>query len=232
MGLLQNARLRRRLRMAGAVLVFAVILLLTVKLFPLVMSLRSPEAQRVFEAKINSLGLAGVLVFLLIQVLQIVLAFIPGEPVEVLAGLLYGSWGGFALCMAGIFIGQALVFGLVRRFGHPFAALFFERKQIEEFAFLRNSRRLEEITFLLYFIPGTPKDILCYVAGLTPISFSRFLLLSGMARIPSVLSSTFAGNSLGDGNLTVTLWIFGICGALSAVGFLIHRRLMKRLKRH
>ncbi len=134
--------------------------------------------------------------------------------------------------MAGIFMGQSLVFRLIRRYGQPFAALFFEKKQIEEFAFLKNSRRLEEITFLLFFIPGTPKDILCYVAGLTPIQFSRFLLISGVARIPSVLSSTFAGGNLSDGNLATTLWIFAIFGLLSALGFFIYHRLMKHLNKN
>ena len=231
MGLFKDARVRKRLRLLAAVLVFIVFVLLTIELFPLVLALRDPAKQLAFEAQINELGLWGVLVFFVLQVLQVVVAFIPGEPVEVLGGLLYGPWGGFALCMAGIFVGQALVFALVRRFGLPFAALFFERKQIEEFAFLKKSSRLEEVTFLLYFIPGTPKDILCYVAGLTPIRFANFMMISGVARIPSVLSSTFAGGNLSEGNLTATLWIFGIFGALSAIGFFVHHQLMKRLKR-
>mgnify|MGYP000843902387 CR=1 FL=1 len=80
MKFLQNARLRRRLRLLAAAAVFIIFVLLTIKLFPLVLALRNPEYQQAFEEKISSLGLVGVLVFLLIQVLQVVLAFIPGEP--------------------------------------------------------------------------------------------------------------------------------------------------------
>ena len=82
--------------------------------------------------------------------------------------------------------------------------------------------------FILFIIPGTPKDILTYIVPLTPMKLSTFLLLSTVARLPSVVTSTIGGNALGTGKLTFALIVFGATALISALGILIYRRICKR----
>lgn len=225
----KNSPAGKALKVLAAVAAVLVALWLCFLAVRLALGLQEPLFREQFRGWIDSLGWRGVAVMLVIQVVQIVIAVIPGEPVELLCGVLYGTLGGLVLCEAGILIGQILVFLLVRRFGAPLVEVFFEKRHIQRFAFLQNTQRLESITFLLFFIPGTPKDILCYVAGLTKINLRRFLVISSVARIPSVVTSTLAGATLGSGQLWVSLVVFAVIGAMGLGGILWNRRVMGRL---
>ena len=121
-----------------------------------------------------------------------------------------------------------LVFLFVRRFGVKAVEVFFPREKIESLRFLHNEKRLALWVFILFFIPGTPKDIMTYIVPLTPMKLSTFLLLSTVARLPSVVTSTIGGNALGTGKLTFALIVFGATALISALGILIYRRICKR----
>ena len=170
----------------------------------------------------------GRLAFVGISVLQILVAIIPGEPIELFAGYAYGFWLGTLLCELGIVIGGALVFGFVHRFGRKAVEVFFPREKIDSLRFLQNEQRLELWVFILFFIPGTPKDIMTYFVPLTHMKLGRFLLLSGVARLPSVITSTIGGNALGTGNRWFAVAVFAATAILSAAGVWIYRRICKR----
>ena len=82
--------------------------------------------------------------------------------------------------------------------------------------------------FILFFIPGTPKDIMTYFVPLTHMKLGHFLLLSGVARLPSVITSTVGGNALGSGNHWFAVAVFAITAVLSAAGIWMYRRIVKR----
>lgn len=195
---------------------------LCVWLIPLVVSLREPEKQAAFREFIESLGALGVLAMLVLQILQIVIAFIPGEPIEILMGLMYGTLGGLMLTLAGIAIGQTLVFFATKKLGMKFAARFVNVKKFEELAFLKKPERRDSLIFLLFFIPGTPKDILTYFAPFTGIDFLRFVIIATLARIPSIISSTWMGATLSQGSLLKTVLIFVVTGVIGIVGIIIN----------
>lgn len=202
-----------------------------VLLWPWFSSLSKVENLQQVEAWARELGARGWIVMLGLQVLQIIVAVIPGEPIEILAGMLYGAWGGLFLCELGILIGTLLVFFTVRRFGMSLVRLLFSEEKLRGYKFLQNEKRLETITFILFFLPGTPKDVLTYIAGITPISPCRFLLIALVARIPSVLSSTFGGSSIAGGNLWGSVFIFVAVGLVSLLGIWLNGKLLKR-RRH
>ena len=206
-------------------------LLLCAACLPLIRWMLRPEFGSWLQGKVERLGMWGVLALLGVQVLQIIVAIIPGEPVELAAGAMYGAWGGLALCLLGCLLGSALVFQVVRKKGR--AA--FERtslgQKLGEYRFLRDETRLEGIVFLLYLIPGTPKDILVYVCGLSPLPLGRFLLLSTLARVPSVVTSTWAGASFAENDLMLTLGIFLATGLLGLGGIWFHKRFLARKNR-
>ena len=116
----------------------------------------------------------------------------------------------------------------MRKFGKPLFEVFFDTEKMERFRFLQNSQKLELLIFLLFFIPGTPKDVLTYFAPLTPIKMRDFLLISTFARIPSIITSTYAGSTILEGNLLKTVIAFSVTAVLGIAGILIGNRLTDR----
>lgn len=228
-GILKN---KKTILLGAAVLLLAAAMTAAaIWLWPWFSTLSTPEGQQRLQNWIGGLGLKGWLIMLGLQILQIVVAVIPGEPIEVVMGMLYGVWGGFLTCELGVLTGSLLVFWAVRLLGAPLVRAIFGEDKLKSYAFLQNTQKLELVTFILFFIPGTPKDVLTYVAGLTPIRPLRFLLLSSFARVPSILSSTYAGSTLAKGQFIVGLAIFAAVGAISLLGIFIHKKLMARINR-
>ena len=222
----QKKNLTKIIALVVLLTVFAV---LTVLAVPLVMKISEPENQQRFREWVDHFGIGGWFILLLIQIGQVVIAIIPGEPVEVVAGVMYGTLGGLLTCLLGVLIGSSLVFLMVRRLGTPVIRLFFSEEKLNSFSFLQNTERLESVTLILFLIPGTPKDVLTYVAGLTPIRPIQFLSIATLARIPSIISSTWAGSSLGQGKLLATILIFLVTGAIGLAGIYFNKWYTKRL---
>lgn len=181
-----------------------------------------------FREYIRSFDPWGWLVLLGIQFLQVFIALIPGELTETAAGYVFGPWMGTLICYAGVGLASCLIFLLTRRYGIRLVELFSSREQIGRLSFLNSERKRNMLIFLLYFIPGTPKDLLTYFAGLTDIRLSTFLILSMIARIPSVVSSTFGGHLLGEQRYGGAILLYGITGLVSVAGLLGYNAYLKR----
>ena len=128
--------------------------------------------------------------------LQVLVALLPGEIIETGAGVAYGPIEGLILCLIGAAIGTALIFWLVRRYGSSLVECLVSKEKLDKLSFMKDEQKLDNLIFLIFLIPGTPKDIITYFAGLTPVKFSHFLLITTVARIPSVITSTLAGDKL------------------------------------
>ena len=144
-------------------------------------------------------GLREILMIVLIAA-QIFLAFLPGEPLELAAGFLFGSVGGALLCLVGSLLGTMLVYLLVQRYGKRLVSVFFKQEQLNEFTGVLKKRNSMLWIFLLFLIPGTPKDIMTYIVSLSNIALGKWLLLTTVGRIPSIVTSTFLSGSLKEGN--------------------------------
>lgn len=216
--------MKKWLKITLIVLAAAAVAALCVWLIPLVWSLRQPENQAAFEEFVGSLGVFGILLMLGIQVLQIVVAVIPGEPIELIMGLMYGTWGGLALTLTGILTGSTIIYFCMKRFGTGFASKFVDTNGFKKFRFLNNPAKRDSFIFLLFFIPGTPKDVLTYFAPLTGIPFGRFITISTLARIPSVVTSTLVGSSVSKGEFLKSLIVFAITGVVGIAGILINNK--------
>lgn len=203
-------------------------LLLCAACLPVIRWMLRPEFGLWLREKVEALGLWGPLLLLGIQILQVVVAIIPGEPVELAAGAMYGALGGLLLCLAGCLMGSAAVFLLVRKKGKAAFDRTSLGRQLAQYRFLQDEARLEGIVFLLYLIPGTPKDILVYVCGLSPLPLGRFLFLSTLARIPSVVTSTWAGASFAGNDLWLTAGIFLCTGLLGLGGIWFQSRYLAK----
>lgn len=181
-----------------------------------------------FRVWIGKQGFVGRVVFVLLTVLQVILAFIPGEPFEFAAGYAFGWLEGTLLSMLGILIGSMIIFSLVRKFGKAFVNVFFPDKDLENIKFLNNANRVNIVTFFLMFLPGTPKDLLSYAAGLTKMQMKTWLLIVAVARIPSVVTSTVSGDALNDNKLLLAAIIYGVTLLISGIGMLIYKQYCKK----
>ena len=192
--------------------------------FPMVRLAGDPEA---FRRWVDGHGAWGRVFYVGIVTLQVVVALIPGEPLELAGGYAFGALEGTILALAGIVIGSALVFGLVRRFGVKLVEVFFSREKIDSLSFLKNPKKTRAIAFLLMMIPGTPKDFLSYFAGLTKLRLSEWLAIVTIARIPSVIGSTISGGAVGSEDYLLAAITMGITLALSGGGILYYRHICK-----
>lgn len=183
------------------------------------------------ETFVDSLGIWGILIMFLIQTAQVILAFIPGEPIEIAAGALYGTFGGTALCLSGIALGSFVIFLLVKTLGKDFVTKVIGSEKYKKLKFLKDPEKRDILIFLLMFIPGTPKDVLTYFSPLSGISMQRFLLIAAVARIPSVISSTYVGDTLSEGKYLHSVIAFIIVGAVSIGGIIIYNKILERKNR-
>ncbi|WP_418255963.1 TVP38/TMEM64 family protein [Gordonibacter urolithinfaciens] len=181
-----------------------------------------------FRAWVDDAGALGRILFVAANMAQVVLAFLPGEPLELGAGYAFGFWEGTLWCLVASALGTALVMVLVRTFGMRLVGLFFPPDKIASVRWLRDARRFELLLFLVFLVPGTPKDLLTYVAGLGTSPIWRIVALTTIGRIPSIVSSTLAAGALGDGNYAVAAVTVVLTLALVAAGLVAYRRLATR----
>ncbi len=214
--------IKRILSIAALAAVTGVFVFITVAVgIPMARTFRDPH---VFRDWISEKGFWAQTVMVGLMMLQVVVSLIPGEVFEVGAGYAFGAFEGMVLCLIGALVASVLIFLAVRRFGMPFLTLFFKEEKIRALPIFKNEKRLEFLTFILYLIPGVPKDLLTYAVGLTDIPLVRFLILSTVGRIPSVITSTLTGHFLGKGAVTYAVIVYAITGVLTAAGILIYRK--------
>lgn len=181
-----------------------------------------------FRAFVEGYGFWGWFVVLGLQILQVVVAFIPGEVVELGSGFVFGTFKGTVLCLVGVTIGSVLIFLLTKKLGLRITALFVSPKKLQNYKFLADENKLSILVFILFMIPGTPKDLLTYIVGLTKMKLSEFLIISLIARLPSVVSSTWGGSAVGDGNYLKAIIIFAVTAVVSLIGLKIYSVIIKK----
>lgn len=199
------------------------------KFIPFLSSLKNPENQEIFKNKIESLGWKGYLAMLGIQILQIFVAFIPGEVVEILAGILYGAFGGLLICIIGIILASILIYYTVKLFANKYTIKL--KDKLKTYSFLNSPKKIHLYFFILFIIPGIPKDIFIYLVPFLPIRLTTFLLISSFARIPSILSSTIVGNSLATGDYIISIIIFSVFAIIGIFAILFNDKIISLFKK-
>lgn len=223
----RKKRIRKRIIIAVvSVLLLAAVIVASLLIGKRLLALVS-DASRV-RAFVDQHAVLSRVLFVLLTVVQIVLAVIPGEPFELAAGYAFGTIQGTILCLIGALIGGSIDFWLVRKFGMKVVRVFFSQEKIDQLKFLKASKQRDLWMFVLMFIPGTPKDIFSYVAGLTDISWAKWMVISCVARIPSIITSTLSADALGSNKLLQAVIIYGITLILSGIGVLTYNYICKK----
>ena len=191
---------------------------MTVYLFPVMKNLSTYEGQIAFKEKVNNSGVWGFLALLGLQFAQIFLVVLPGEPLEILAGMCYGAVGGMFFIFFSVSLTTTVIYLLVRKFGKELIYDSFGKEKIEKIenskAF-QNPKNLEFIFAVCFAIVGTPKDLLTYLGALFPIKPIRFIAIATFCRFPSIISSTIVGQYFSQGNWKVSIIVYLITFAIT-----------------
>ncbi len=215
---------KKIINIAIMAIVIIIFILAIIYLAPVMKNISTKEGQIQFKEKIDNLGITGLLILFLLQLAQIFFVVIPGEPLEILAGMCYGNVGGTIFITVSVFITTTIIFFLVKKYGKKLIYESFKKEKIDKIEnskIFRNPKKVEQIVILLFLIPGTPKDLLVYIGGLLPIKPLRFILISTFARFPSVISSTIAGSSLANGDIKIGIISYVITFILTAIVLII-----------
>ncbi|MCL2631803.1 MAG: VTT domain-containing protein [Coriobacteriia bacterium] len=180
---------------------------------------------------IRDAGAMGVLVCLGLQFLQIVIAIIPGELVQAAIGLVYGTLIGGLITLAGALVSSIFVFYLVRWLGAPFVQSMLGKegsKRSETIQrFLSDHKKLNATVFILYLIPGMPKDLFTYIVPLTPMRAEEFFVLSTIARAPAIFATTFVVAAFRNGDYIACAIVAVIFGGMGIIGILFNMKIIE-----
>ena len=171
----------------------------------------------------------GPLLCIGIQFLQVVIFIIPGEITQFAAGYVFGVWRGFLYSLLGIMLGSAFNFYFARIVGRPVLERLLGRSTLDKVDHLMESARGKSATFLLFLVPGTPKDALCYGAGLSTLGLWEFVVISGLGRSPALISSLILGSQLSKRNYAGMV-ITGAVTGLAVLGYYLYERRKSRPK--
>jgi len=168
-------------------------------------------------------GWRGPLICIGIQFLQVVFFMVPGEITQIAAGYVFGAWLGLLYSVIGIMLGSAFDFGFARAVGRPIVRKLLGEQTLQRVDRALSTHRGKSALFVLFLIPGMPKDAMSYGAGLMKISLGEFIAISGLARLPALLFSTMIGDQLYDRDYTAVA-IIVVVGALVTLGFYLYEK--------
>ncbi len=228
---LNEERLLKRKRIFALISIAVVICLVSFLTYFLAVKFsKIAKSGEEFRDFIQSYGAYGTLVAVGIQIVQVFIALIPGEFVEIGMGYAYGWFEATLFSLLGVAVGSALIFSLVKRFGIRLVEIFVSTDKINRLRFISSEEKLNRLTFILFLIPGTPKDLLTYFIGLTRMNLKDFLGITLFARIPSVVSSTVGGNFIGEGKYGEAVILFVVTAFLSFAGIKIYNVILKKIE--
>lgn len=200
-------------------------------MWPYIADIFSEDGVSRLVERVQGAGPAGVLILLGMQLVQIVIVVIPGEVVQFAAGLMYGPFFGALIILLGCVISSAIVYMLVSKLGAPFVQGMVSTDNLDKFRAFEKSGKLEIIVFILFLIPGMPKDAFTYLVPLTDMKMIPFLVLTTVARIPGVVASTYVAHGVSQGDIVGPIVVSVIVAIVALLGVLNKDRIMNMLKR-
>ena len=176
-----------------------------------------------------SLGAYSPIFFILLQALQVVISPLPGELTGIVGGYVYGIILGFVYSTLGLTLGSWAAFELARILGRPFVEKFVGATNVKKFEFL-TSNTGAAVCFALFMVPGFPKDVLCYLLGLSRMRLAMFLVLSTLGRMPGTFVLTLQGASVRNQQYDIAVASAFVCVALVFIAYIYRERLDHWLK--
>ncbi|MCI8641503.1 MAG: TVP38/TMEM64 family protein [Clostridia bacterium] len=228
---MKNKRTIKIIKLVVLIIVISILVIATAYMLPIIKKINTTEGQMQFKEKIASSKFTGIMMLFGLEIAQVILAILPGEPIEILAGICFGAFWGTIFLMISIFIITCVIYFFVNKYGRTFIYAFFPKEKvikIENSKLWKNEKSIEMVMIILFLLPGTPKDLLVYIGGILPIKSSRFILIATLLRFPSVISSTILGDQLFERNWKTGIFAYGITFLITFIIILIINKLDKR----
>lgn len=184
-----------------------------------------------FRRWLDKFGVFDELFFILLRSAQTVVKFLPSEPLEIGAGYAWGTVLGMIYCLIGNVLGSLVIIFLTKKLGNKILKTFASPKGAFDIEVLKNSKSIYAVIFIFYLIPGTPKDGFTYFVSFLPIKTLPFMILTTIARIPSVISSTICGSTLAEGSYLISALVFLATAVIAIVGAMLYKSYIKKEKR-
>ena len=229
---MNKGKMTKLLAMVKLVFLLSIILGLSIGIYKIF-----PELAFVFEdmdslnSYLKRYRAASIPIYILLQIIQVVVALIPGQLLQFAAGYVYGFLLGSLLSMLGIILGTVLSFYMARILGKEAMHVLFGEERITRFITMINSKRSYTVLFVLFLIPGLPKDLLSYAAGVSEIKLKPFLLLSIVGRTPALLATLAMSRMLYNGSYTELIVLVIISMILFVLGIVNKNRLISTISR-
>lgn len=169
-------------------------------------------------------------IFIAIQIIQVVAAPIPGELTGIIGGILYGPLWGTIYSTIGLTLGSWIAFMLARFFGEPLLEKVVSKEVFAKFEHFMEYKGLF-VSFLLFLIPGFPKDYLCYIMGVSLIPTGTFIIISTTGRIFGTVMLSVTGSFASNGQYSF-LTVFLVIGVIIFIAaYYYHDKLIDFLKK-
>ena len=194
---------------------------------PLVAMFRNPLRAR---EVIASAGPLGPLVFIGMQIAQVIIAPIPGQVTGFVGGFLFGAVWGTVYTMVGLTLGSTFVFWLARRLGRPFVERFVKKETVDRFDYLAHKHGVI-VLFFIFLLPFFPDDMVCYIAGLTRIRLRSFLVATTVGRLPSVFAINLAASGLAESKLRQVVAVVLVAAVVVVVCYWQRKRVEQLIRR-
>ena len=169
------------------------------------------------------------LLIIALQIIQVIICILPGQPIQFASSYMFGIPKGFALSIIGAVIGAAISFYLAKLLGADMLHVLFDKDKVDDYQRKLNSSKGLFIVLLIYLIPGVPKDLVAYVAGISEMKFRPFIILSTIGRSPGMLGSLLLGYFYGEGNIKGIIVLSIIVSILLIICFIFRKQLMDLL---
>ena len=214
------------LKFAGLVAFIVIMAVIVIVAWPYIADV-FPEGgvDRLVE-RVQNAGPAGVLILLGMQFLQIIVAFIPGAVVQLAAGLMYGPLFGSIIILLGCVISSSIIFKLVHVLGAPFVQGMVSTEHLEKFHAFEKSGKLDVVVFILFLIPGMPKDVFTYIVPLTDMPYKKFITLTTIGRIPGVVGSTYAASGFANGEIVGPVVVLVVLAVIAVVAIVFRDKIL------
>lgn len=173
----------------------------------------------------------SMLIYVVAQAIQIIICIIPGQWLQFAAGYTFGFWQGLLLSWVGAIIGSFISYYLAKLLGQGILYLLFDEDKMESFIERLNSKKAIVAVFVIYLIPGLPKDMCSYAAGISNIKLKAFLLISTIGRTPGMIGSLIIGYQIEVGSYTSAIVIGAVAVVLCILGAIFHKKITDALDR-
>ncbi|GAA0719540.1 TVP38/TMEM64 family protein [Clostridium malenominatum] len=184
-----------------------------------------------FKEFLDSFGPLAKIVFVLLHIIQVIIFMIPGEIIEAAGGYVFGAWRGILLSLIGINIGVSILFLLTKKYKESLVNKLIPKSFREQFQKILSTKKLTLIVFLIYLLPGIPRDGLVLICGLSKIDFKNFMFYSTLGRMPALIMSSYYGQNIALGNKGIVIMATVIIVSIFAIGVIFKESIYKSLEK-